>query len=161
MKCQCECGCENLRTVEDRGLQCRQCVLQGHPNSKHVCPRNAWPTGHPLPPEDPAKLQGPEVGEFMLYRPRTHVYMTKDGVREDVCETHEPRVVRVIRRSYVWSPGECRHNGGYRRYDWSVVEEGPDEYRSVVVDDADLEPLPLDQWSGKPKRVSVAYVIRP
>ena len=48
-------------------------------------------------------------------------------------------MVRVVQRSYVSSPGECRHNGGYRRYDWSVVtdEHG---YR-VVVNDSDLIPI--------------------
>lgn len=85
------------------------------------CGKGAWPTGHPLPPENPDKLQGPEVGEHVMYR---------------------DKVVVVLRRSYVWSPGECRANGGYRHYDWSVIAEGPGEYRSVVVNDTDLSPLP-------------------
>jgi hypothetical protein len=93
----------------------------------HACRlSDPWPTGHPLPPEDPAKLEGPEEGSFMLYR--------KD--------TPKQRVVRVIHRSYVWSPGECRRNGGYRHYDWSVIEEGPEGYRSVVVNDSELSPIP-------------------
>lgn len=94
--------------------------------TEHVCGwGSAWPTGHPLPVEDPARLEGPEVGTFVLY--------TYKG---------ESKVVRVLRRSYVWSPGECRSKGGYRHYDWSVIEEGPDEYQSVVVNDTDLSPLP-------------------
>jgi hypothetical protein len=95
----------------------------------HVCPNNAWPTGHPLPPVDPAKLTGPEVGEFVMYQNK---YRPNDGAV----------VVKVLERSYVWSPGECRHKGGYRRYDWTVIEVGPDRYRAVVVDDTDLSPLP-------------------
>jgi hypothetical protein len=92
---------------------------------EHVCALgSAWPTGHPLPPEDPDKLQGPEVGEFVIYR--------------------DSYVVRVLHRSYVWSPGECRSNGGYRHYDWSVIERGPGEYRAVVVNDTDLTPIPPD-----------------
>lgn len=86
----------------------------------HVCPKNAWPTGHPLPPVDPAKIVGPAVGSLAIL---TSKY--KPG-----------RVVRVIENSYVWSPGECRHKGGYRRYDWSVIDD-EHGYR-VVVDDKDL-----------------------
>ena len=130
--------------------------------SEHICNFNQpWPTGHPLPPEDPDKLRGPEVGEYMVYH---HVrrWGTGDGNGGTVWhEEAEDRIVRVIRRSYVWSPGECRSKGGYRRYDWSVIEEGPGEYRSVVVDDKDLSPLPVDQWSGKPKKVNLVYAVRP
>jgi hypothetical protein len=90
--------------------------------NEHVCDlRGVWPVGHPLPPEDPAKLKGPDVGDFVLYK----------GL-----------VVRVTQRSYVWSPGECRSRGGYRQYDSKVIEEGPNGYRSIVVNDSDLAPLP-------------------
>jgi hypothetical protein len=51
------------------------------------------------------------------------------------------QVVRVVERSYVWSPGECRANGGRRTYTWSVIEEGPGVGR-MVVNDTDLRPLP-------------------
>lgn len=96
--------------------------------SEHTCNlRDVWPTGHPLPPVDPARLTGPEVGEFVLYN---------DKYRG------EQVVVRVVERSYVWSPGECRSKGGYRHYDWSVIEEGPGKYRAVVVNDTDLSPIP-------------------
>lgn len=94
--------------------------------SEHVCNWNsAWPIGHPLPPEDPDKLQGPEIGEpGVLYWNRYK-------------QIYQP--AKIIARSYVWSPGECRHQGGYRHYDWSVIEtfDGERWYR-VVVDDADL-----------------------
>ena len=89
--------------------------------SAHVCNmRDAWPIGHPLPEVDPEKLTGPETGALCIM-----VGKYKPG-----------RVVRVIERSYVWSPGECRHNGGYRRYDWSVVSD-EHGYR-VVADDTEL-----------------------
>ncbi len=68
----------------------------------------------------------------------------------------------MIERSYVWSPGECRSNGGYRRYDWSVIERGPDKYRAVVVNDTDLEPLPMVSHWGRPEvpvKVHVVYTI--
>lgn len=107
----------------------------------HVCSFNdAWPTGHPLPPEDPDRLEGPEVGTFWLY---TSPY------REDGTV-----VVRILARSYVWSPGECRQKGGYRHYDWSVVEEGPGGYRKVVVNDEHLSPLP------EGSRVRTVYALK-
>jgi hypothetical protein len=91
------------------------------PRCKHVCQlADVWPTGHPLPPVDPDRLTGPEVGALCV-----------------ITSKYNPgRVVRVLERSYVWSPGECRNNGGYRRYDWSLVtdEHG---YR-VVMNDKDL-----------------------
>ena len=117
---------------------------------------------HPLPPEDPDKLQGPEVGEFVMYQPDPLTKWTNgpEG-RVKVVEERPAVVVRVIKRSYVWSPGECSSRGGYRHYDWSVIEEGPDEFRAVVVNDDKLSPLPVDPWSGKPKKVGLAYVVRP
>lgn len=97
--------------------------------TEHVCRlSDPWPTGHPLPPEDPAKVRGPEVGTYVLFHTKYP-------------EPHD-EVVRVVERSYVWSPGECRAKGGHRRYDWSVIERGPGKYRSVVVNDTDLSPLP-------------------
>lgn len=101
--------------------------------AEHECRLgDPWPTGHPLPPEDPARLQGPPLG-FALYHDK---YASKKA------GTDVYTVVKVIERSYVWSPGECRSGGGYRHYDWKVIEEGPNKYRAVVVDDADLTPLP-------------------
>lgn len=114
---------------------------------------SAWPTGHPLPPEDPTKLQGPEVGEFVLYSPRSYVSRSVNGVMVKD-PPPPPRVVRVLHRSYVWSPGECRSYGGYRHYDWTVIEEGPDRYRAVVVNDTDLSPLP------EGKRVRTVYTLQ-
>lgn len=107
-------------------------------SAEHVCNmRDVWPTGHPLPPEDTAKLEGPEVGQFCYYERK------RGGERV---------VVRVIERSYVWSPGECRAKGGYRHYDWKVIEEGPDKYRAVVVNDENLIPILTD-------RVVTAYKV--
>lgn len=96
---------------------------------EHVCNlRSAWPIGHPLPPENPDRVRGPEVGALVVYR--------KPGSRWD------GRMMRVRERSYVWSPGECRHNGGYRRYDWTVVEWYENDYlKSMVVNDTELEVL--------------------
>lgn len=105
---------------------------------EHVCNmKSALPLGHPLPPEDPAKLRGPELG-FAIYHHKSGAIIS---------------VVRVIERSYVWSPGECRSNGGHRHYDWSVIEEGPDKYRAVVVNDTDLSPIP------KGMRVRTVYTL--
>lgn len=112
----------------------------------HVCDLSRpWPIGHPLPPEDPAKLQGPEVGDRVTYV-RVRRWTTHD---DGVQVKHEqtmwlPAVIKA--RSYVWSPGECRSGGGYRRYDWKVidVEEPPSvdhpygRTYTVVVDDKDL-----------------------
>lgn len=110
----------------------------------HVCNlRSAWPIGHPLPPEDPAKLTGPEEGTYCLYQGKSYGSRFDPETGTMVRDPDpDPIIVRVIRRSYVWSPGECRHGGGYRHYDWSVIEEGPFGYRSVVVDDDQLTPLP-------------------
>lgn len=122
--------------------------------SEHHCNwASAWPIGHPLPVEDPAKLEGPEVGTFCWYQPADLVTY-RDGVRD--IEVRNPVLVRVVERSYVWSPGECRSHGGYRHYDWTVIEEGPDKYRSVVVNDEQLTPLDPNEsrW------VRTAYVLR-
>ena len=92
--------------------------------NEHVFPKNAWPTGHPLPPVIESKLTGPEVGSV-------HPYEGRYGGPGQTAE--------VLERSYVWSPGECRHRGGYRRYDWSVVRVvTPERSYTVVVDDKDL-----------------------
>lgn len=114
---------------------------------EHICRLfDPWPTGHPLPPDDPAKAQGPGPGTFMVYHPKGYSV-------GDVRVANEPRIVRVVKTSYVWSPGECRAKGGYRHYDWSVIEEGPDGYRRVVVNDTDLTPLP------EGKRVHTVYTL--
>lgn len=131
--------------------------------SAHVCRLgDPWPTGHPLPPVDPAKLRGPEPGTFMLFQPapiRNHLRNAETG--ETVIQTIEqpPEVVRVVEQSYVWSPGECRHRGGHRLYDSSVVERGPGGYRRVVVNDKDLSPLPMvSHWGQDPVPVKVVTV---
>jgi len=91
---------------------------------EHRCDwSSAWPTGHPLPPERPEKLQGPEVGQLCILTSKYHPGL----------------VVRVTARSYVWSPGECRSHGGYRCYDWSVIDD--DHGYRVVVGDTDLLPI--------------------
>ena len=104
--------------------------------SEHVCNlSDPWPTGHPLPEEDPAKLTGPLVGQAVTYR-RTRRHRQGDTHHVEVAEL--PAVVKA--RSYVWSPGECRHKGGYRHYDWTVITvfpEGEPSY-TVVVDDEEL-----------------------
>lgn len=87
-------------------------------------------------PEDPDKLQGPEVGSLCIYQ-----------------DTDFPRwhglVCKVLRRSYVWSPEVhvAMNRHGYRRYDWTVIQfdkldgERPWDRRSMVVDDCKLVPL--------------------
>jgi hypothetical protein len=118
----------------------------------HVCRlSDPWPTGHPIPPEDPARLQGPELG-FAVYTP---IVPADPGILG--AAYYAPRVVKVIERSYVWSPGECRSKGGYRHYDWSVIEEGPDKYRTVVVNDTDLHPLP--ERNGRVATVHLTYAV--
>lgn len=88
-------------------------------------------------PEDPDKLQGPEVGTLCIYNDPG--YPKWDGM-----------VVEVLRRSYVWSPevhvGMNAH--GYRHYDWSVIRYGQPldngtllSKRTMVVDDDKLTPL--------------------
>lgn len=97
---------------------------------------------HEPVPVNPDRLQGPLVGQFALYY---------------------DQVVRVIERSYVWAP-EQHHEGGpldgyhgTRRYDWSVIERGPDGYRTVVVNDTDLTPL-AEEDQGK---VRTVYTVPP
>jgi len=90
----------------------------------HVCDlASPWPNGHPQPSERHERLTGPEIGALCIitsnYRAGT--------------------VVRVLERSYVWSPGECRSNGGYRHYDWSVITD--DHGYRVVVNDTSLLPI--------------------
>lgn len=107
--------------------------------TEHVCRLNdPWPTGHPLPPEDPAKVQGPEVGDVVVYH---HVSRTGRQVDGQIVWTEvvEDQNAIIKARSYVWSPGECRHKGGYRRYDWKVIRTfGDGRWYTVVVDDKDL-----------------------
>lgn len=80
---------------------------------------------YPIPPENPAKVQGPEVGTLVLIN---STYAWLDG-----------HVGRVTARSYVWGPGDPAYHGGARRYDWKVVEWKPG--KSLVLDDKDLEPI--------------------
>jgi hypothetical protein len=76
----------------------------------------------PIPPENPARLQGPEVGAECVY--------TRKGTSGRVT---------VTERSYVWAPGDPSYHGGARRYDWKVVRFGTG--KSLVVDDKDLTPV--------------------
>lgn len=86
--------------------------------NEHVCGHLG--RGHPIPPEDSLRLRGPEVGALCI-----------------ITSKYKPgRVVRVLERSYVWSPGECNALGGYRHYDWSVITD--DHGYRVVVNDSDL-----------------------
>lgn len=103
----------------------------------HVCRLgDPWPTGHPLPPVDPAKLTGPEVGTEVMYH---RVRRWGDGNPVVWHENVADLPATVLDRSYVWSPGECRHKGGYRRYDWTVIKvHEPGHEYTVVVDDKDL-----------------------
>lgn len=117
--------------------------------------------GHELVPENPDRLQGPEVGALVRYR----------GYRG----RHENVVARVLARSYVWSPEQHREDGyhGHRRYDWTVIQFGPGESKRMVVDDADLFPIEpgdyvIPDWTrlvfatepGTPERTEVvrAYI---
>lgn len=86
-------------------------------------PRLALCPHYPIPPENPDRLQGPEVGTLCLYQGRNDP---------------SPIVVRVVERSYVWAPGE---RTGSRRYDLKVIARGPDGARRLLVDDKDLVPL--------------------
>lgn len=100
-------GCDARRAEETRK----------HPRTERVreCRHMA------IPPENPDKLQGPEVGALCLYQDRYQV---------------EPMVVRVIERSYVWAPGDPSYRGGARRYDWKIIDRGPKG--QLCVDDKDL-----------------------
>lgn len=75
---------------------------------------------NPPPAENPAKLQGPEVGG-------EYTYTRHDGSTERVT---------VTARSYVWAPGDPSYHGGARRYDWKVIEYA--NGRTLCVDDKDL-----------------------
>jgi hypothetical protein len=92
---------------------------------------------HPgeLTPEDPDKLQGPDVGELMVY------------IDPNFSRWHGT-IVRVLKRSYVWSPEAHMPTGyhGYRHYDWSVIEtdvKSDGIFGRMVVDDDKLEPVIL------------------
>ena len=87
-------------------------------------------TCNPPPAENPARLQGPEIGAEYIYRSRSF----PDGVR-----------VVVTARSYVWAPGDPAYHGGARRYDWKTIRilDGqplPAFFggRGLCVDDTDL-----------------------
>jgi hypothetical protein len=89
-----------------------------------------------LVPEDPDKLQGPELGSLCIYQDED--FPRWDGL-----------VVEVIARSYVWSPERhvAMNAHGYRRYDWSVIQfDTPDpehtwDRKTMVVDDDKLVPV--------------------
>jgi hypothetical protein len=101
--------------------------------TEHVCRFTGGGYDHPLPPERPERLTGPEVGAIVRYQ--SERYPKWDGL-----------LMRVKERSYVWSPGECSSHGGFRHYDWKVVEwpvlsrDGHVVFKTMVVDDKDLEP---------------------
>jgi hypothetical protein len=87
--------------------------------SIHPCPAG-------IPPEDPERLQGPEVGQLVWY----------EGYGKYI----PAQVCRVVERSYVWGPGDHNFRNadgtfGMRRYDWKVVDFGKSR---LVVDDKDL-----------------------
>jgi len=118
----------------------------------HVCNmRDPWPVGHPLPEIDDSKLQGPMVGDVVTY---THTKKWGEGYPTVWHEEVEVHTAVVIERSYVWSPGECRHKGGYRHYDWSVIRygDGPRQVQ-VVVNDTDLSPY-VSKWDDFEPRLS-------
>lgn len=79
-------------------------------------------------PEDPARLQGPEVGALCIYTGKGSL---------------TGQTVKVLARSYVWSPEQHRPDGyhGFRHYDWSVIAHGDGFRRHLVVDDSDLSPV--------------------
>ena len=90
-----------------------------------------WDMAHPPTPEDPALLRGPEIGALVrfVYGPPGHRW---HGI-----------VVRVVARSYVWSP-ELRNSSGfygYRHYEWSVIEFEPG--KKMVTNDTNLFPIEL------------------
>jgi hypothetical protein len=82
-------------------------------------------TCNPPPAENPARLQGPEVGTLCRLSSR---FARFDG-----------RAVRIVERSYVWAPGDPAYHGGSRHYDWKIVEYAPGQ--RVCVDDKDLTPI--------------------
>jgi hypothetical protein len=87
---------------------------------------------HPLSPVDRAMERGPEIGDLARY----HASPT-DTAGE---------AVRVVERSYVWSPERHNTDGthGRRLYDSSVVEDAAG--RRYVVSDISLSPsLPGDR----------------
>ncbi len=74
-------------------------------------------------PEDPNKLQGPELGAKVIYNDPS--FPRWDGMEYE-----------VKARSYVWSPEKHGPNGhGIRHYDWTVIRN---EGGGMVVDDNKL-----------------------
>jgi hypothetical protein len=86
-------------------------------------------TCHPIPPENPDRLQGPEVGALCYY--------------QDDRYQPEPTLVRVLERSYVWGPNDPSYHGGSRRYDEKVVQFLDRPARTLVIADAKLTPAPV------------------
>lgn len=101
-------GCDAMR-AED---------VKKHPRT----PRLRECRHYPIPPENPERLQGPEAGALCLYQNERY--------------QPEPMVVRVVERSYVWSPGDRSQS---RRYDLKVIHRGPKG--RLLVDDKDLAPI--------------------
>lgn len=83
---------------------------------------------HEPEPENPEKLTGPLVGELVRYQ-------YKDN---------PPIVVKVLARSYVWSPEQHNPSGyhGFRRYMDTVIQTRPTGGRIVVLD-TDLSPIEI------------------
>lgn len=100
-------GCDAMRAE----------AIRKHPRT----PRLAECAHYPIPPENPERLQGPEIGTLCLYESRYQ---------------HPPMIVCVLERSYVWAPGERSQS---RRYDLKVIDRGPRGH--LLVDDKDLTPL--------------------
>jgi hypothetical protein len=109
-------GCDAMRAE----------AVRKHPRT----PRLALCNHYPIPPENPDRLQGPEVGSLCLYSDRFQP---------------APMVVRVLERSYVWAPGERSQS---RRYDLKVIARGPNGTRHVLVDDKYLSPYDGDAIEG-------------
>lgn len=104
-------GCDAMR-AED---------VKRHPRT----PRLRECRHYPIPPENPDRLQGPEVGALCLYH--------------DDRYQPEAMVVRIVERSYVWSPGERAQS---RRYDLKVIDRGAKG--RLLVDDVKLTVLDAD-----------------
>lgn len=101
-------GCDEMRAE----------AIRKHPRT----PRLAECSHYPIPPEQPERLRGPEIGARVMYRSLR--YPQYDGP------------ATVTERSYVWAPGE---RSGSRRYDLKVIRF--DRGGTLLVDDKDLTAL--------------------
>ena len=85
-------------------------------------------TCNPIPPENPDKLRGPEVGARVVFR----LYAGGKSLSD-------PEGLAVVTaRSYVWAPGDPSYHGGARHYDWKVIRFIASG-KTLCVDDKDLE----------------------